>query len=286
MCRCPDACGRDFKRDIGHRYAHQERQGGFVAVVVKVVHSPCDRDAERDDPRALSRRRLGRRRLGRRWCGRWRRRRRRVWLEVGVEAAGPIGGVEAAIGCVDEGARREELATLCPRVIDVPHAHNGVSPAVDGVRARLHALPTAARATTAHAIVVAAALLRVADRVFLRQHGYIALRQCRRRTRRRWRQRWPWWRRIKSVSYVSHIPRSLGGDVLPNVQRTESAARLASIIVHVSWQRVGRSKGKAGTVVLRLAGLPALLHRVAAAAGKAPGVVAGGVPAVTDTQKN
>lgn len=120
MCRCPDACGRDFKRDIRHRYAHQERQSGFVAVVVKVVHSPCDRDAERDDPRALSRRRLGRRRLGRRWCGRWRRRRRRVWLEVGVEAAGPIGGVEAAIGCVDEGARREELATLCPRVIDVP----------------------------------------------------------------------------------------------------------------------------------------------------------------------
>ena len=88
------------------------------------------------------------------------------------------------------------------------------------------------------------------------------------------------------MSYVSHIPRSLGGDVLPNVQRTESAARLASIIVHVSWQRVGRSKGKAGTVVLRLAGLPALLHRVAAAAGKVPGVVAGGVPAVTDSQKN
>ena len=120
MCRCPDACGRDFKRNIGHRYARQERQGGFVAVVVKVVHGACDRDAERDDSRALSRRRLGRRRLGRRWCGRWRRRRRRVWLEVGVEAAGPIGGVEAAIGCVDEGARREELATLCPRVIDVP----------------------------------------------------------------------------------------------------------------------------------------------------------------------
>lgn len=91
------------------------------------------------------------------------------------------------------------------------------------------------------------------------------------------------------MSYVSHIPRSLGGDVLPNVQRTASAARLTSIqvgIVHVSWQRVGRSKGKAGTVVLRLAGLPALLHRVAAAESRQPGIVAGGVPAVTYTQKN
>ena len=91
------------------------------------------------------------------------------------------------------------------------------------------------------------------------------------------------------MSYVSHIFRSLGGDGLPDVQRTASAASLASIqvaSVQVSWQRVGRSKGKAGTVGLRLAGLPALLHRVVAAAGKAPGVVTGGVPAVTHTQKN
>eukprot|EP00964_Phaeocystis_antarctica_P125269 scaffold88891_cov55-Phaeocystis_antarctica.AAC.6 len=107
-CRCPDACLRDVHRDIGHSYVHQGCQGRFVAVGVKVVHSPCNRDAKRDEPRALGRRRFG---GWRRW---------RVRLKVGVEAAGPIGGVEAAIGRVDEGARREELATLGPRVIDVP----------------------------------------------------------------------------------------------------------------------------------------------------------------------
>ena len=41
-------------------------------------------------------------------------------LEVGVEAAGPIGDVEAAIGRVNESARLEELATLGHGVIDIP----------------------------------------------------------------------------------------------------------------------------------------------------------------------
>ena len=41
-------------------------------------------------------------------------------LEVGVEAAGPIGDVEAAVGRVNESARLEELATLGNGVIDIP----------------------------------------------------------------------------------------------------------------------------------------------------------------------
>ena len=170
-----------------------------------------------------------------------------------------------------------------------PHAHARVSPLVLGPTCtRLHALPAAARATGAHAIVVAAALVRVADRVLLRQHGCIALRrrQRRRRRRQRW-QRWQWWRRIKSVSYESHISRGLSGDGLPNIQSTASDAWRASIEVgRVSWQRVERSKGKAGTVGPRLAGLPALLHRVETIGIKAPRVAAAGVPAVSDTQSN
>ena len=131
---------------------------------------------------------------------------------------------------------------------------------VDGVRARLQALPTAARASSARGIMAAAAPLRVADGVFLRQHGCLALRQWRRRTRRRWRrrwrQRWRRWRRIKSVSYVPHISRGLGGDGWPGIPYTASKPSLAPTL-----QRVGRRIGKACAVGGRLAGLPALLHR-------------------------
>ena len=156
---------------------------------------------------------------------------------------------------------------------------------VDGVRAPLHALPTAARASSARGIMAAAALLRVADGVFLRQHGCLALRQWRRRTRRRWRrrwrQRWRWWRRIKSVSYVARISRGLGGDGCSGIPYTASKPSLAPTL-----QRVGRRIGKACAVGGRLAGLPALLHRPEAIQIFAPRVAIVAVPAVPNTQSN
>ena len=156
---------------------------------------------------------------------------------------------------------------------------------VDGVRARLHALPTAACASSARGIMAAAALLRVADGVFLRQHGCLALRQWRRRTRRRWRrrwrQRWRWWRRIKSVSYVPRISRGLGGDGWPGIPYTASKPSLAPTL-----QRVGRRIGKACAVGGRLAGLPALLHRPEATQNFDPRVAIVAVPAVPNTQSN
>eukprot|EP00964_Phaeocystis_antarctica_P127949 scaffold91673_cov51-Phaeocystis_antarctica.AAC.2 len=91
LCCDPDACRRDHERDVGLLHVEHRRQFGRVGVGVKVVHRSCNRDAERDDPRALGRgawrerRRLGGRRCGRRrrrrWgCGRRRRRRgRRAW---------------------------------------------------------------------------------------------------------------------------------------------------------------------------------------------------------------
>ena len=100
-CRCPDACGLDLKRDIGLRHAQQLRQRIYVHDLIEAFHCPCNRDGERDHPR--------------RWWRRWRAR-----LEVGVEAAGPISEVEAAIGCVNESARLEEQATLGHGVIDIP----------------------------------------------------------------------------------------------------------------------------------------------------------------------
>ena len=116
-------------------------------------------------------------------------------------------------------------------------------------------------------------------------------RQCGRRRRRR-----RGGGSINPISGVPHITRRLRGNGCPNVQRASAAAGShAPLPVVLYRQRVGRSVGEARALGVALASLPALLHRVEAAAVEAavpwvaaavPWVAAAKVSAVSNTQSN